>query len=331
MELRRFTVGTLLAEILALLALGVVLGTVQFSFGGFDVEVVATLVFVGLVGGIVGLTTAIVAKREEVEAGVRTVVDRPAPLVGALVLAVVGVGLLGVAFALLGQNLVALAVGGAVTGAVVGGLAWVDVRVAVERPILVLGAFAGGLVAVFAAGVVLGTAGVVIGPILVALLLAGSILGGAAAVAAKRDTVKQGVQVAVENPAPIAGGLVTALLYTVTFAAGVGLLGNDPVRIAIAAGVAAIPVAIVVWQGADAPIRRPLLPLGGVVLAFVVLLVAGSTFGWTGFSFGGVGIVAGPIVLFMILVGGLVGGAYGAIWWLRRPDEEPEDAGEAGS
>lgn len=329
MEVRR--AGLLIgSEILILAALGIFLGTVGFGIGVLGAEPLPIAVVVLLVAGVLGSLGWLVA-----EEGVDEVREDPTPVAALLLL----VGLLAAtvlaAVLLVGQSLIGALVGLAAAGL----LAWVvldeGLESVVDQPVRVVAIFLTILVALLAIGGALGNVGfgganfsVDPGSILVVSAIVGVVVGVAYVVFQRREAVQERAEQVAEDPRPVAGGAIVAvlsaaLLFVALVLGGYGLIGF------LLGGVAvAVFVALVALSGPDLPVRHPILVVGAFAGLVLLVFLASVPLGRTGLQFGGVDLALGPIIAVVVLLGVLVGAAWLGLKMLTGEDEG-EETGEA--
>lgn len=231
METPRFAAKIVAVEILLLLALGVLVGSVGLEFGSLDVDVIGVITFLAIVGIVVGTITAIVTQRRRIAEGAQSVADDPTPVIGVLVVAVLAIGTVAAAVTMIGPSILGLAVGAAVAAGLVAGVLYEGPRIVVDRPWIVAGGFVGAVVLLFAVGAALGQAslsvgglGVTPGPVVVVLLVVGALAGAAFGAFHKQEEVRKGAQVVAENRYPVLGGLIGGFLLVVAILVVLGAI-----------------------------------------------------------------------------------------------------------
>lgn len=332
MEVRR--AGLLIgSEILLIAALGLFLGTVGFGVGTLGAEPLPIAIVLLLLAGIVGGLGWLVA-----EEGVDEIREDPTPVVALLLLVGLLVATVLAAVIVVGQSLLGALVGLAAAALLGGVVLNQGLADTVEEPVAGIATFLAILVGLIAVGILTGNVGfsggnvfVDVGTVLLASAVVGVVVGIAYGLFRKRETVEEGARRVAENPRPLVGGVIVAVLSAGLFFVGMGLGGQSLFGLALGLLGVGLLVALIVLTGPDLPVRRPLLVLGAFAGLILLLFVVGMTTGRAGIHLGGVGIVAGPIIILVVLLGVLVGAAWLGLRLLTGGDEEaPEEgAGEA--
>lgn len=328
MEVRR--AGLLIgSEILILAALGIFLGSVGFGIGVLGAEPLPIAIVVLLLAGIGGGLGWLVA-----EEGVDEIREDPTPVVALLLLVGLLVATVLAAVIVVGQSLMGALVGLAAAALLGGVVLHQGLADAVDEPAVGIATFLAILVGLIAVGILTGNVGfsggnvsVDIGTVLLASAVVGVVVGIAYGLFRKRETVEEGARRVAENPRPIVGGVIVAVMSAALFFVGMGLGGQSLFGLALGLIGVGLLVALVALTGPDLPVRRPLLMVGALAGSILLLFVIGMTTGRAGIHFGGFGIVAGPIVIVIVLLGILVG-----IGWvgLKVLTGDAEDAPEEG-
>lgn len=325
MEVRR--AGLLIgSEILLIAALGLFLGTVGFGVGTLGAEPLPIAIVLLLLAGIVGGLGWLVA-----EEGVDEIREDPTPVVALLLLVGLLVATVLAAVIVVGQSLMGALVGLAAAALLGGVVLNQGLAEAVEEPIVGIATFLAILVGLIALGILTGNVGfsggnvfVDVGTVLMASAIVGVVVGIAYGLFRKRETVEEGARRVAENPRPVVGGIVVAVMSAALFFVGVALGGQSLFGLALGLLGVGLLVALVALTGPDLPVRRPLVMVGALAGAILLLFVVGMTTGRAGLHFGGVGIVAGPIIIVIVLLGILVGIGWVGLKVLTGDVEEDE-------
>lgn len=325
MEVRR--AGLLIgSEILLIAALGLFLGTVGFGVGTLGAEPLPIAIVLLLLAGIVGGLGWLVA-----EEGVDEIREDPTPVVALLLLVGLLVATVLAAVIVVGQSLMGALVGLAAAALLGGVVLNQGLADAVEEPIVGIATFLAILVGLIALGILTGNVGfsggnvfVDVGTVLMASAIVGVVVGIAYGLFRKRETVEEGARRVAENPRPVVGGIVVAVMSAALFFVGVALGGQSLFGLALGLLGVGLLVALVALTGPDLPVRRPLVMVGALAGAILLLFVVGMTTGRAGLHFGGVGLVAGPIIIVIVLLGILVGIGWVGLKVLTGDVEEDE-------
>lgn len=326
MEVRR--AGILVAsELLLLTALGVFLGTVGFGVGVLGAEPLPIAIVVVLLAGIGGSLGWLVA-----EEGADELREDPTPVAALLLTVALLTATILAAVLLVGQSLVGAVVGVAAAALLGGVVLRQGLDHAIERPAVVVAAFLATLLGLLGLGILTGNVGfsggnvaIDVGTVLLVSAVLGLVIGIAYVLFRKRSTVEEGARRVAENPRPILGGAVVALLSAALFFVGMGIGGQSLFGLALGLVGVGLLVALVALTGPDFPVRRPLLMLGAFAGLILLVFVVGMATGRAAIHLGGVGIVAGPIIMVVVLLGVLVGVAWLGLKILTGDDEAPEE------
>lgn len=332
MEVRR--AGLLIgSELLVLAALGVFLGSVGFGIGVLGADPLPIAIVVLLLAGILGSLGWLIS-----EEGVDEVREDPTPVAALLLLVGLLVATVLAAVVLVGQSLIGALVGLAAAGLLAGVVLDDGLESTVDQPIRVFAIFLTILVALLVIGAALGNVGfgganlaVDAGSILVVSLIVGAVVGIAYVVFQQREAVQERAEQVAEDPRPVAGGAIVAVLSAALFLVALVLVGYDLVGFALGIAAVAALVALVVLTGPDLALRHPVLVVGAFAGLILLLFVLGTVVGPAALQVGGLDLAAGPIIAVILLIAVLVGAAWLGLRLLTGGDEDaPEEgAGEA--
>lgn len=330
MEVRR--AGLLIgSELLILAALGIFLGSVGFGVGVLGAEPLPIAIVVLLLAGIGGSLGWLVA-----EEGVDGVREDPTPVAALLVLVGLLTATVLAAVLLVGQSLIGAAAGLAAAGLLAAVVLSEGLASTVDRPLFVVALFLTILLALLGVGAAMGNVGfggasfsVDPGSILVASLLVGVVVGVAYVLFRQREAVQQRAEQVAEDPRPVAGGAVVAVLSAAAFFVAMVVAGQNLVGLALGIVAVAALVGFVALTGPDFPVRHPVLMVGAFAGLVLLLFLIGVAVGRAALQFGGIGVAPGPIITVILLLAVLVGAGWMGLKMLTG-DEEPEDgSGEA--